>query len=38
MADSDWTNKLYFADNLTILRDHIGDESVGLIYLAPPFQ
>jgi len=33
-----WKNKLYFGDNLQILRDHIKDESVDLIYLDPPFN
>ena len=27
------TNHLYYGDNLTILREHIRDESVDLIYL-----
>ena len=31
-------NTLYFGDNLKILRDHIDDESVDLIYLDPPFN
>src|SRR5689334_472463 len=31
-------NKLYFGDNLPILREHIADESVDLIYLDPPFN
>ena len=31
-------NKLYFGDNLNILREHIKDESVDLIYLDPPFN
>ena len=31
-------NKLYFGDNLDILRDKITDNSVDLIYLDPPFQ
>lgn len=31
-------NELYYGDNLTILRDHIKDESVDLVYLDPPFQ
>jgi DNA modification methylase len=34
----DWKNKLYFGDNLQILREHIRDESVDLIYLDPPFN
>lgn len=33
-----WKNKLYFGDNLDILRDDIGDNSVDLIYLDPPFN
>ncbi len=35
---TNWTNQLYFGDNLTILRDHVPDESVDLIYLDPPFN
>lgn len=31
-------NKLYFGDNLPILRENIADESVDLIYLDPPFN
>jgi len=31
-------NTLYYGDNLAILRDHIDDESVDLIYLDPPFN
>ena len=31
-------NKLYFGDNLDILREHVADESVDLIYLDPPFN
>jgi site-specific DNA-methyltransferase (adenine-specific) len=31
-------NKLYFGDNLDILREYISDESVDLIYLDPPFN
>ncbi len=33
--ETDWQNKLYFGDNLEILRDHVGEESVDLIYLYP---
>ncbi len=29
-------NQLYYGDNLTVLREHIKDESVDLIYLDPP--
>lgn len=31
-------NKLYFGDNLDILRQHIATESVDLVYLDPPFN
>ena len=31
-------NELYYGDNLTVLREHIKDESVDLIYLDPPFN
>ena len=31
-------NTLYYGDNLPILREHIADESVDLIYLDPPFN
>ena len=38
MATEQWTNSLYFGDNLDILRERIADESVDLIYLDPPFN
>jgi DNA modification methylase len=31
-------NTLYYGDNLDILRRHISDESVDLVYLDPPFN
>ena len=31
-------NKLFYGDNLDILRRYIGDETVDLIYLDPPFN
>jgi len=31
-------NRLYFGDNLQVLRERISDESVDLIYLDPPFN
>src|SRR4030066_708046 len=34
----DWQNKLYFSDNLKVLREHIPVGSVDLIYLDPPFN
>ena len=33
MAD----NKLYYGDNLGVLRRHVADESVDLVYLDPPY-
>lgn len=33
-----WKNKLYFGDNLDIMRHFIPDGSVDLIYLDPPFN
>ncbi len=35
---SDWKNQLWFGDNLDILRNHVADQSVDLIYLDPPFN
>jgi len=32
------TNVLYYGDNLEILRKHIPDESIDLVYLDPPFN
>lgn len=32
------TNRLYYGDNLDVLRQHVADESVDLIYLDPPFN
>lgn len=32
------TNRLYYGDNLDVLREHVGDASVDLIYLDPPFN
>ena len=34
----DWKNKLYFGDNLNVLREHVQDETADLIYLDPPFN
>ena len=31
-------NKLYYGDNLEVMRDHLKDESIDLIYLDPPFN
>jgi len=31
-------NALYYGDNLPIMREHIPDESVDLVYLDPPFN
>src|SRR5207302_1565733 len=32
------TNLLYYGDNLDVLRRHIDDETVDLVYLDPPFK
>lgn len=34
----EYVNKLYFGDNLDVLRDRIQPESVDLVYLDPPFN
>ena len=31
-------NTLFYGDNLDVLREHIKDESVDLVYLDPPFN
>jgi DNA modification methylase len=31
-------NRLFYGDNLEILRGHVADESVDLVYLDPPFN
>jgi len=31
-------NTLYYGDNLDVLRRHVADESVDLVYLDPPFN
>jgi site-specific DNA-methyltransferase (adenine-specific) len=31
-------NTLYYGDNIDVLREHIASESVGMIYLDPPFN
>ncbi|MEW6348724.1 MAG: DNA methyltransferase [Thermodesulfobacteriota bacterium] len=36
--NQDWNNQLYYGDNLHVLREHVADESVDLIYLDPPFN
>ena len=37
-APSETPNRLYFGDNLDILREHVADASIDLIYLDPPFN
>ncbi len=32
------TNRLFYGDNLDILRAHVADASVDLVYLDPPFN
>ena len=31
-------NSLYYGDNLAVLREHVAEESVDLVYLDPPFN
>jgi site-specific DNA-methyltransferase (adenine-specific) len=31
-------NVLFYGDNLPILREHLSDESIDLVYLDPPFN
>lgn len=38
MQDMPWKNKLFFGDNLDVLRQYVQDETVDLIYLDPPFN
>ncbi len=33
-----WKNKLFFGDNLGILREQVAGESVDLVHLDPPFN
>jgi DNA modification methylase len=35
---SDDRNVLYYGDNLDVLKRHVGEESVNLVYLDPPFN
>ena len=37
-TSTDSGNTLYYGDNLAVLREHVGDESVDLVYLDPPFN
>lgn len=37
-SDPGWKNKLFYGDNLDVLRQHIKDETVDLVYLDPPFK
>ena len=32
------TNRLYYGDNLDVLREHVPSESVDLVYVDPPFN
>lgn len=33
-----WKNKLYYGDNLDVLRKHVKDETIDLVYIDPPFN
>jgi len=32
------SGRLFYGDNLEVLRDHIASESIDLVYLDPPFN
>ena len=32
------SNRLYYGDNLDVLRSHVREESIDLVYLDPPFN
>src|SRR5437763_928638 len=36
--DFSFVNQLFYGDNLDVLRRHVKDESVNLVYLDPPFK
>lgn len=38
MSHAKDVNRLYYGDNLDVLRRHIPDDSVDLVYLDPPFK
>lgn len=38
MLNTPSVNQLFYGDNLHVLREHLKDESVDLIYLDPPFN
>lgn len=38
VKNSDWKNKLYYGDNLEVMRKYVGDESIDLCYIDPPFN
>ena len=38
MPHTPTANTLFYGDNLDILREHVADDSIDLIYLDPPFN
>jgi 16S rRNA G966 N2-methylase RsmD len=34
----EWRNRFYSGDDIGVFRNKIGDESIDLIYLDPPFN
>ncbi|MEU2981027.1 DNA methyltransferase [Streptomyces hirsutus] len=38
IGNDEWRNRLYYGDNLGLLRESIASESVDLVYLDPPFN
>ena len=37
-TEREFRNSLYYGGNLLVLREHVADESVDLVYLDPPFN
>ena len=38
MTDTLFSNTLFYGDNLAVLSQHLGDATVDLCYLDPPFN
>jgi DNA modification methylase len=36
--NAEWTRRLYYGDNINVLRESVPDASVDLVYLDPPFN
>lgn len=38
MTEAGWRNRLYYGDNLEVMRENIAPGSIDLVYLDPPFN